>query len=178
MATEPKGWYNYVFQTRHGHHRIYSGATNNIHRRIKQHNHNLAGGSHTTKTLGPDNAMIVVLIGPTSRTMALAFEWRLKRTNVRGGGLAGRLRAIVKTLRRTAFRTTSVQLQREDLRRLRISTAMSDEEVANITGVRITELLELIGDSARCEARVFHETSFRVPWVTASLPATPGFTFF
>lgn len=139
-----KDWYCYTVCTRNGSLRIYSGASNDVPRRIQQHNQQLAGGAHTTKSWGKDNAQLMLLLGPMQRPMALAIERKLKQTVVRhGAGLTGRLKALVKLLQQQTFASRSVHVTRQQLKRVTIRTSLSEEHIARVVGLHPVELMAL-----------------------------------
>ena len=110
---------------------------------MKQHNQQLAGGAHTTKSWGKDNAELAILIGPMHRSMALALERRLKQTLISNGGLAGRLKALVKLLQQQTFVSRSISIPRQQLKQFRIRTSLSREHIARLVGLHPTELSDL-----------------------------------
>lgn len=73
--------------------RTYIGITNNLHRRIRQHNQEIKGGAKYTRGR---QWRVVCYVGhfPT-KSEAMRFEWRFKRS---GRGLNGRLRGVGRML--------------------------------------------------------------------------------
>ncbi len=55
----------------------YNGSTNDLKRRIRQHNGELVGGAKSTKNKGPWEYLIVIS-GFESHKEALSCEWRIK----------------------------------------------------------------------------------------------------
>ena len=55
----------------------YNGATNNIHRRIRQHNGLIEGGAKQTRQYGTSE-MYCVITGFPNKTYALSCEWWIK----------------------------------------------------------------------------------------------------
>ena len=88
--------------------RTYVGKTNDLRRRLRQHNGAIKGGAKYTRTTGPWNCLFYV-DGFDSNSTALKFEWRLhnppgtSRRNRRGRskyrGVPGRFRALLSVLR-------------------------------------------------------------------------------
>lgn len=66
--------------------RTYAGSTNNLTRRLRQHNGELVGGAKATRGFAPCQLLFVVRgFGPDQRA-ALRVEWRLKTHGRRGKG--------------------------------------------------------------------------------------------
>ncbi len=143
VPTSENGWYCYILETKSGPHRVYTGATNNLYRRLRQHNAEQAGGARHTRLWGPDNAKLAILLGPMTQTAALAIERRLKQKITRGGGLRGRLKAVVQLLRQHTFRSRSVTIPHSELKQMTIRTAASDQDIAKLAGLRVSELSSL-----------------------------------
>ena len=140
-------WFCYTVATIRGQPRVYSGATNNVDRRVRlQHNQRRAGGSHTVRGWGPNNARLLLLIGPLARAQALSLERRLKNTLIRGGGIQGRLKALVRVLEAPeGLRSKSVQLTVDALHDIPVHTPLSREQVAGLVGIN-SDALALIGN--------------------------------
>ena len=125
--------------------RVYSGATNNVDRSVRQHNQRRAGGSHTVRGWGT-NARLVLLIGPFARTEALSLERRLKNTLIREGGIQGRLKALIRLLQAPdGLQSKSVHLTTGVLREIPVYTPLSRQHVARLVGVS-SDALALIGN--------------------------------
>ena len=79
--------------------RTYNGSTNDLTRRLRQHNGEIAGGAKATRGKGPW-VPIAVLEGFGSHKEALSCEWRIKHpTNSRKrptkyNGVKGRIRSL------------------------------------------------------------------------------------
>ena len=77
----------------------YNGSTNNLIRRLRQHNGEIVGGAKATKGKGPW-VYIVVWEGFKSKQEALSCEWRIKHpTNTRKrpseyNGVNGRIKSL------------------------------------------------------------------------------------
>lgn len=74
----------------------YVGVTNNLTRRLRQHNRLLAGGAKCTRRSGKQPWSIVCTVtGFLSYVEALQFEWALHHASKRfGSGLPGRWRKL------------------------------------------------------------------------------------
>lgn len=66
----------------HKKNRTYCGMTNNIKRRLRQHNGEISGGARYTTSHGPGWVIHFVVRGFIDRRDCLRFEWRMKHTNV------------------------------------------------------------------------------------------------
>lgn len=93
----------YVLQsTVRGHEdKTYVGKTNNLKRRLLQHNGVLKGGAKYTTSYRPWRVVFVVG-GFSSEAEALRFEWAMKhRRKGKGGGLRGRCRTVCHLFNQT-----------------------------------------------------------------------------
>ena len=73
--------------------RTYIGITNNLHRRIRQHNQEIKGGAKYTR--GRQWRVVCYVGHFSTKSEAMRFEWRFKRS---GRGLNGRLRGVGRML--------------------------------------------------------------------------------
>jgi predicted GIY-YIG superfamily endonuclease len=138
-------WYCYVVMRKRGIPSIYSGATSDLHRRLEQHNGRRVGGSRDTKMWGIDNAKLMIKWGPFNRQQALSVERRLKNTIIPGGGLRGRLRAIVRLLvNPRGLITRNVTISQDQLRCIPIDVWLPLQRVALLTD-KSTHTLQHIG---------------------------------
>lgn len=64
--------------------RTYCGVTNNLKRRLRQHNGEISGGARYTTTHGPGWSVYFVVRGFVSHRDCLRFEWKMKHTRVNG----------------------------------------------------------------------------------------------
>ena len=77
----------------------YNGSTNNLKRRLRQHNGEIVGGAKYTKNKGPWK-YYVILEGFKNKNEALSCEWRIKHpTNKRKRpiqycGVKGRIKSL------------------------------------------------------------------------------------
>lgn len=72
-------WYCYILRTSnplYGNH-TYNGSTNNLIRRLRQHNSELTGGAKATHNKGPWK-YYAILTGFDTRLEALSCEWKIK----------------------------------------------------------------------------------------------------
>jgi predicted GIY-YIG superfamily endonuclease len=97
-------WYCYMIQS-YNKQRTYIGYTNNIYRRLRQHNGEIKGGAKATRGHGPWT-LIVYVQGFLSANEAMSFEWYMhhplsiyrsklnvgSRRFTKGSGLKYRLR--------------------------------------------------------------------------------------
>ena len=83
----------------------YNGSTNNLVRRLRQHNGEIVGGAKATRGKGPW-VYIAIWEGFQSHREALSCEWRIKHTNGRPGkrpnnhlGVIGRIIGLNEVLK-------------------------------------------------------------------------------
>ena len=106
--------------------RTYVGKTNDIGRRLRQHNGELAGGARTTRGQGPW-ALVWTLDGFVNERDALQFEYRLHHPRTRWRpGVAGRTRSVydAAALERA---TTSAPLNTSRTLRLVVDATFAEE---------------------------------------------------
>lgn len=103
-------WYCYIIAN--GRH-TYNGSTNNLRRRLRQHNGEISGGARATSRVGPGWRYVAVLGGFMDHVNALQCEWRIKCPSGKPGkretqwcGIGGRIRGLGHVLR-TSVRWTS-----------------------------------------------------------------------
>lgn len=82
-------WSVYLLESLDGK-RTYVGMTNNLDRRLRQHNHELAGGAAATS--GRDWRRLVSVQGFPDHRAALQFEWRWKQLTRKEASSTPRLR--------------------------------------------------------------------------------------
>jgi predicted GIY-YIG superfamily endonuclease len=72
-------WYCYILRSTNPfyNNHTYNGSTNNLKRRIRQHNGELVGGAKATKNKGPWE-YYAILTGFNDNHEALACEWKIK----------------------------------------------------------------------------------------------------
>lgn len=94
--TQP--YYCYIL-TNNINNRTYNGSTNNLHRRIRQHNGMIVGGAHATKEYRPWQ-YCAFLTGFKTQKEALSCEWRIrhptnsKKRPVKYCGCKGRIKSL------------------------------------------------------------------------------------
>ena len=77
----------------------YNGCTNNLKRRIRQHNGEIVGGAKATRNKGPWN-YICIIEGFTDKIDALKCEWKIKhptgkrRRPICYSGIKGRIKSL------------------------------------------------------------------------------------
>lgn len=77
-----------------GGHRTYCGSTNNLQRRLRQHNGELKGGARYTTRFGKQCWKLLASVsGFCGRSQALSFEWAMKHSGIarRGTPLESRV---------------------------------------------------------------------------------------
>lgn len=73
---EKKKWVCYVLKSKVSE-KTYVGSTNDIQKRIRQHNKEIKGGAKATKMGGPYK-IILLITGFKNRSVACQYEWLLK----------------------------------------------------------------------------------------------------
>ena len=101
--TKAPGWWCYILrnrQTRYAH-LTYNGSTNDLRRRLRQHNEEITGGAKFTHGRGGGWEYYVLMTGFPNHKNALSCEWRIKHTNGKPGkrpaehcGVRGRVVAM------------------------------------------------------------------------------------
>jgi len=101
-AEQKEVWYCYLLRsTISG--RTYNGSTNDLKRRLRQHNGELSGGAVATKT-GQPWVFFAVLKGLPDHVNALSCEWRIRHPDGRRkkkgqySGTVGRIQGLNKVL--------------------------------------------------------------------------------
>lgn len=84
----------------------YIGCTNDLVRRLRQHNREITGGANRTRDNGPWQ-VVVFVTGFKIREDALRFEWRWSHPQKRRNGLAGRITALNDCINRERWTSTS-----------------------------------------------------------------------
>lgn len=99
-------WIVYVLKSRISNY-TYVGSTNNIYRRLRQHNGIIKGGAKSTRSKRPWSP-IYIIRGITDRHHALAFEWALKhvKINIKKGGCFWRKNCLNKLLKKEYWTST------------------------------------------------------------------------
>lgn len=124
-------WHCYIIAN--GRH-TYNGSTNDLRRRLRQHNGEITGGARATSRVGPGWRYVAVLSGFTDHVNALQCEWRIKHPSGRPGrrdpqwcGVAGRVRGLAHVLRTSTQWTSNSTAQCEDLQlTLQVTDAWAD----------------------------------------------------
>lgn len=84
-------WYCYMITAGP---RTYIGKTNDLRRRLRQHNSIISGGAKATRGRGPWRIVWYVR-GFISERHALQFEWRLHNPPTRRFGIIGRTKCLI-----------------------------------------------------------------------------------
>ena len=96
MTSETHPYYCYLLKAQDSNH-SYAGITNNLPRRIRQHNGLIKGSAKYTKLHRP--WLIICAIGPfQNKITALQFEWRVHHPPIRRTGIAGKILNIQDVL--------------------------------------------------------------------------------
>lgn len=102
-------WHCYILRGagRVGRNYTYVGKTNNMTRRLRQHNGELHGGARRTHTRRPHRPFIIIGGFPSERA-ALQFEWAMKHRRAKNSrGQAGRIRTLEHLLLLSRWTTRS-----------------------------------------------------------------------
>jgi predicted GIY-YIG superfamily endonuclease len=108
IPSVPEAWYCYILRNRHPRyaHLTYNGSTNDLRRRLRQHNEEISGGAKYTHGRGGGWEYYAIVTGFPDHKNALSCEWRIKHTNGKPGkrpsqhcGVAGRIVALNDILR-------------------------------------------------------------------------------
>lgn len=87
-------WYVYIIYSKNN---TYVGSTNNLDRRLRQHNGELVGGAKSTKKAN-NWQYLAYITGFKDHKNCLSCEWRLKhpigKTNSKFTGINGRIKAL------------------------------------------------------------------------------------
>jgi len=95
-----KSWICYILQSHKfpgKNPRTYVGITNDLTKRLRQHDGEISGGAKSTAGKGPWK--IAAFVGGfTGKQEALQFEWRMHHPGFRGHGLEYRRKSLEKCL--------------------------------------------------------------------------------
>jgi len=104
VVTPPtETWYCYILRNRNPRyaHLTYNGSTNNLRRRLRQHNEEISGGARYTHGRGGGWEYYALVAGFPDHKNALSCEWRIKHSNGKPGkrppehcGVSGRIVAL------------------------------------------------------------------------------------
>jgi predicted GIY-YIG superfamily endonuclease len=84
--------------------KTYIGYTNNIPRRIRQHNGEIAGGAiYTTRQNVQWEYLFYVTSPAFDHKVALSFEWHLKHPSTKKHGPIGRIQSFLSTINHLKF---------------------------------------------------------------------------
>lgn len=136
MSSTTEGtWHCYIIAN--GRH-TYNGSTNDLRRRLRQHNGEITGGARATSRVGPGWRYVAVLSGFTDHVNALQCEWRIKHPSGRPGrrdpqwcGVGGRIRGLNHVLRTSTQWTSQSTCPCDTLDlRLRVVDSYADALIA------------------------------------------------
>ena len=103
-------WYCYILKSNNPlkKNHTYNGSTNNLVRRLRQHNGEIVGGAKKTKIMQP-NEFFCIISGFETQIEALQAEWRIKHPTKskkrpsQYNGIVGRLESLNIILNDTVF---------------------------------------------------------------------------
>jgi predicted GIY-YIG superfamily endonuclease len=77
-----ENWYCYILRNKNPQYSkfTYNGSTNNLKRRLRQHNGEISGGAIYTKKASPDWEIYFLMTGFPDHKNTLSCEWRIKHT--------------------------------------------------------------------------------------------------
>jgi len=111
--------------------RTYVGYTNNLDRRIRQHNGEIKGGAKYTQ--GKKWEYAAYISGFPNNIIALQFEWKLKHSGIKYSGMKGRLESL-KTILQLEKLTSNSTINNNELNiELFIRNEYLPIELQNIT---------------------------------------------
>ena len=100
-------YYVYLLKNTHNN-RTYLGITNNLERRLRQHNDEIKGGAKYTISKGPGWKHICLVCGFRNKIEALQFEWAVKHAPPRNkGGIKCRIKKLYDTFRKERWTSKS-----------------------------------------------------------------------
>jgi len=88
------------FLSNETHQRTYVGISNNVPRRLRQHNGEIKGGARATRAYGPWHIEVIVT-GFVNKSQCLSFEWFMHHLRPRGryiGNITKRLKCAMAIL--------------------------------------------------------------------------------
>lgn len=123
IAKKNKKYYCYILKNNYEPdiNRTYNGLTNNLNRRIRQHNQEIKGGARYTKRYGNKQWQIYVVIsGFPDKINALQCEWRIKypdnrckRSRGKFRTPEGRIKGLIKVLQSEKWTSNSTIVNRD-----------------------------------------------------------------
>lgn len=125
---EDSTWCMYVI-TSAKRNRTYVGVTNNMVRRLRQHNEEIKGGAKSTRGLGPWN--LVLRVTHLNKKLAYQMEWAMHRL-----GRTCRPRGMTPVERRL-YHLFDVVLQRDRVTKNAMLTSESGYQVELVNGHEI-----------------------------------------
>tara|TARA_B100000424_G_scaffold271657_1_gene275562 strand:+ start:2547 stop:2948 length:402 start_codon:yes stop_codon:yes gene_type:complete len=86
----------------------YCGVSNDVHRRLKCHNGELAGGAKYTTSKGPGWSHICIVHGFQNKIQSMQFEWAVKHVPPRNaGGVTNRVKKLICVLNKEKWTSKS-----------------------------------------------------------------------
>lgn len=112
---ETKPWFVYLLSTVEQPVKTYVGATIDVHRRLRQHNGELAGGARATSTVPGGWYRVCFIERFETESLALQFEWHWKNRSKRQSGdpLTRRRKALDFLLSEAKWKSLNLQVQYE-----------------------------------------------------------------
>jgi predicted GIY-YIG superfamily endonuclease len=110
-------YYCYILKNTHEPHikRTYNGITNNMKRRLRQHNQEIKGGAKYTKSFGNKTWEIIAMIGKLDKITALQLEWRIKkptgqkRRPSKYNSAEGRIKSLLEIMKMDNFTKSCIE---------------------------------------------------------------------
>ena len=124
QAKPEKAWYCYLLRNRQSKyaHLTYNGSTNDLRRRLRQHNEEIAGGARYTHGRGGEWEYYALLTGFPDHKNTLSCEWRIKHTLGKPGkrpkehcGMVGRIVALNSILQLERWTKQCIHNNQEQL---------------------------------------------------------------
>lgn len=150
-----KPFYCYLLRSLNPHYKnqTYGGSTNDLKRRIRQHNGEIAGGAKTTKGKGPWQ-YYVLLEGFSTYNEALSCEWRIKhptnskRRPKKYSGVEGRVLSMNLVLNTTTWTAQSLGLNSSRPYTLHIDNDMSRllDHSSLAVNVKVVDIATVLSD--------------------------------
>ena len=127
----------YILREKEGK-RTYVGYTNNLERRIRQHNNEIKGGAKYTK--GRDWEYAGYISGFNDNILALQCEWKLKHPGVNfGSGMKGRIKSLEHILGLEKFTSNSLVMNKDMILDLFLRKEYMDIKLSE--NIKILELI-------------------------------------
>ena len=113
----------------------YVGITNNLARRLRQHNGAIKGGARRTRQHQPW-ALVATVVGFQNKQQALQFEWAVHHIRApRNSGVAGRLSVVARVMSKQRW-TSRAPLSRDVPLSLKLFDESEDAVEAQVSHFR------------------------------------------